>query len=198
MPSAASPPAARPDRRRKRAAVEAAIRLARRSAARLPRRASRSVLLISTATPPSARIAVDAVIGLDLVGFAVARLAFLVLFLAVGCSPLWRAGAIALAAAPAPTSAEESPPPDARLALALSCSASSSTARSPHAGSANACVSISINRRPSGADGAVEICRLRRAQGLRRNARSRARDAFRRAAVAARQTRPMSRRRDRP
>src|SRR5262249_13813745 len=52
----------------------------------MPRRASRSVLLISTVLPSSLlrRIAIDPVEGLDVVGLAVAALALLVVALAVG------------------------------------------------------------------------------------------------------------------
>ena len=82
-PSAARPPAATPERRRKlRRSRPRSVSPAK--SASDPRRASRSVLLMSIARSLF-RIAVDAVIGLDLVAFAIARLALLVFLLAVGC-----------------------------------------------------------------------------------------------------------------
>src|SRR5262249_7265655 len=84
-PSVARPPATRPERRRKaRRSRPPPVWLAK-AAASEPRRASRSVLLISTTLPSSfRRIAVDPVIGLDVIGLAIAALALLVVGLAVG------------------------------------------------------------------------------------------------------------------
>ena len=83
-PSAARPPAARPERRRKVRRSRRAVRLAgkrggERAAACLAFRS-----LDQHGVPPSARIPVDAVEGLHVLGFPVARLALLVVGLAVG------------------------------------------------------------------------------------------------------------------
>src|SRR5437762_935683 len=60
-PSAASPEATRPERRRNVRRSRPPLDWPASAAASLPRRASRSFLLISTASPPSLRILVDAV-----------------------------------------------------------------------------------------------------------------------------------------
>ena len=146
-PSAARPPAARPERRKK-------LRRSRpRSdwlgkAASAPRRASRSVLLISTARLPQFRIAVDAVVGLHLVAFAIARLALLVVCFAVGCCFVPRQrrhGARRCAGAEQP---EEIAATDGRLVLRLRFIGVLPSARFLIHGSANASVSISMKRRP--------------------------------------------------
>ena len=65
------------------AAIETTHSSSLAKAASEPRCLSRSVLLIST-VPPSARITVDAIKGLHVIGFLVARLALLIVGLAVG------------------------------------------------------------------------------------------------------------------
>src|SRR6516225_3558608 len=97
--------------------------------------------------PPSPRIAVDAVIGLDLVGFLVTRLALLVVALAVR----HRLGRKRFHCAGRRAGAEhmkELTTPQGRLALRLH----SRTLRSfapAYSGSANPSVSISMNRSPT-------------------------------------------------
>src|SRR5437764_4485683 len=76
-PSVASPEATSPERRRNVRRSRPPLDWPASAAASLPRRASRSFLLISTASPPLLRIFVDAVERLDVLGFLVARLAFL-------------------------------------------------------------------------------------------------------------------------
>src|SRR6266851_4345765 len=76
-PSVASPPATRPERRRKLRRSSAPPDWPASAAASVPRRASRSVRLISTAASLFRRILVDAVIRLDVVAHPVARLALL-------------------------------------------------------------------------------------------------------------------------
>src|ERR1700747_3580322 len=78
-PSVASPPAARPGGRRKLRRSSAPPDWLASAAASVPRRASRSVRLISTAASLLGRIFVDAVIGLDVVAQPVARLVFVLL-----------------------------------------------------------------------------------------------------------------------
>src|SRR6202051_1690555 len=85
--SAARPPLARPDRRRKVRRSRPPLCPARESATE-PRDASSErwlcVLLISTGASLSTGITIDAVVRLHVVGFLVARLAFLIVVLAVG------------------------------------------------------------------------------------------------------------------
>src|SRR5205807_3858380 len=76
-PMVARPEATRPERRRNVRLSRPPLDWPASAAASLPRRASRSFLLISTASPPSLRILVDAVERLDVLGFLVARLALL-------------------------------------------------------------------------------------------------------------------------
>src|ERR1700756_4410741 len=73
-PSVASPPAARPERRRKLRRSSAPPDWLAGAAASVPRRASRSVRLISTAASLLGRIFVDAVVGLDLIAQPIPRL----------------------------------------------------------------------------------------------------------------------------
>src|SRR6266566_5504017 len=78
-PTVASPPAMRPERGRKLRRSSAPPDWPANAAASVPRRASRSVRLISTAASLLGRILVDAVIGLDVIAQPIARL-LLVLF----------------------------------------------------------------------------------------------------------------------
>src|SRR6516225_4015939 len=84
-PSAARPPPRRPDRRsnvrRSMPAVEAGV------AANAPRWTGRCVLLISTGAS-SARVAVDAIVGLHVLGLAIAGLSLLIAGLSVGTGTL--------------------------------------------------------------------------------------------------------------
>src|SRR6476646_8531796 len=86
VPSAASAPPARPDRRRNARRSRPPV-CPDRAPATDPRRSELArwlcVLLISTAAS-SSRITIDAVVRLYVVGFLVARLAFLIVALAVG------------------------------------------------------------------------------------------------------------------
>src|SRR5208337_2299883 len=109
------------------------------------RPAWRCVLLISTGAS-SAGIAIDAIEGLYFVGLAIVGLSLLIVALGVrmgalhkgdrGCGRKCRAGA---------QRAKEITPPDCRFAFSLHCG----RLLSAHCGSANACVSISTNTRPS-------------------------------------------------
>src|SRR5262249_4738344 len=96
VPRTASPPAARPERRRKLRRSMPPFAGCARAAARLPRRASRSVRLINIGVSPSrARIAVDAIEGLHFRRIRlIAGLALLAVALAVGrCGDHRRGGA---------------------------------------------------------------------------------------------------------
>src|SRR4051812_29160630 len=83
-PAAASPPAARPERRRKLRRSSWPWDGPAKAVARVPRRAWRSVRLISMCVPLSARIPVHAIVGLHVIGLPVADLAFFIVGLAVG------------------------------------------------------------------------------------------------------------------
>src|SRR5580700_4377707 len=82
-PSVANPPARRPERRRKPRRSSAPFDCPASAAASVPRRASRSVRLISTAASLFGRILVDAVVRLDVIAHPVARL--LLVFFGLGC-----------------------------------------------------------------------------------------------------------------
>src|ERR1043166_6278187 len=77
-PRVASPPATTPERRRKLRRSSAPPDWPASAAASVPRRASRSVRLISTAASLLGRILVDAVIRFDVVAQAIARFALVV------------------------------------------------------------------------------------------------------------------------
>src|SRR4051794_26339162 len=83
-PNVASPPATRPERRRKSRRSRRPLDWSASAAASLPWRAWRSVLLISTAASLFRRIAVDAVKGFYVIGFFVTRLALLLVVLGIG------------------------------------------------------------------------------------------------------------------
>src|SRR4029079_1292035 len=82
-PTAASPPAARPERRRKLRRSSWPWDGPAKAEARVPRRAWRSVRLISMWVPLSARIPVHAVVGLHVIGLFVTGLALLIVGLVV-------------------------------------------------------------------------------------------------------------------
>src|ERR1700720_4520984 len=75
-PRVSKPPATKPGRRRKPRRSAAPPDWPANAAASVPRRASRSVRLISTAASLFARILVDAIIGLDVIAQPIARLLF--------------------------------------------------------------------------------------------------------------------------
>src|SRR5262249_448737 len=77
-------PAASPERRRKERRSTTPPDWFARAAARAPRRASRSLCLMSTVCPPSAWIPVHAVIGPHVVRLFVAGLALFIVGLAIG------------------------------------------------------------------------------------------------------------------
>src|SRR5215204_3960441 len=81
-PIAARPPAAKPDRRRKERRLMPPEELPANAAASCPRRASRSVLLISTVRLPL--VAVDAIEGLHVISDLITRLRLRIFFLLRG------------------------------------------------------------------------------------------------------------------
>src|SRR5262249_51476927 len=85
-PSVASPPAASPERRRKLRRSRAPPDCPASAPASVPRRASRSVRLISTAASLFGRILVDAVVGFDVIAHAIARAAFVLFRLGDLCT----------------------------------------------------------------------------------------------------------------
>ena len=154
-PSAARPPATRPERRRKARRSSAAVRLAlqrggERAAARLTFRS-----LDQHGCSPSARIPVDAIEGLHVLGFAGSAPCA-----SRRCSRCRRArrrraapAAAAATVAPAPSVRRNSRRPSRSPCVLFSSPSSSSCSRlrlrRAHDGSAKASVSISMNTRPS-------------------------------------------------
>src|SRR4051812_931890 len=155
VPIAARPPTVRPERRRK-------VRRSRRpciwpanASASVPRRAWRSVLLISMCVPPSARIPVHAIERLHVIGLLVTGLPFFIVVLGVGLGRggEWGRGGHGDSGAGAKHAKEVTtgdPWFILHFVLFFHRIPSLDFVGAPfHDGSANASVSTSINTRPS-------------------------------------------------